>query len=141
MKLMYCAHCRDVVRLFPEKRSCKCGKSWGQYLEDNSTTVQTWPGLSIGIANPDFTAAEQAFSAAPQTFSPTLTMRCWINPASEPDVKFVQGVSIEADEPETEAETSAEAVASRDGSLAEPTEDGSADAGEQDPGEGHAGGA
>ena len=95
MKLMYCAHCHDVVRLFPQKRSCQCGRSWGHYLADNSTTVQTWPGMSIGIANPDFTAAEQAFAEAPQSFSPLLAMRCWINPVSEPDVKFVHGIPME----------------------------------------------
>lgn len=95
---MYCAHCHDVVRLFPQKRSCRCGRSWGNYLADNSTTVQTWPGLSIGIANPDFTAAEQAFAEAPQSFSPLLAMRCWINPASEPDVKFVHGIPMKEED-------------------------------------------
>src|ERR1700755_987921 len=95
MKLLYCAHCGDIVRLFPEKRFCLCGKSWGQYLDDRSTTVQTWPGLSLGIANPDFVSAEQVFHSDPNTFSPLLSMRCWINPASEPDVKFVQGIMPE----------------------------------------------
>jgi hypothetical protein len=95
MKLMYCAHCGDVVRLFPERRSCKCGKSWGHYLNDDSTTVQTWPSLSLGIANPDFREAEKSFAAAPNVFSPLLSMRCWINPLSEPDVKLVEGVPIE----------------------------------------------
>jgi len=94
MKLLYCPHCGDVVRLFPERRTCKCGKSWGHYLDDNSTTVQTWPSLSLSIANPDFQAAEQAFAASPETFSPLLAMRCWINPLSEPDVKLVKGISI-----------------------------------------------
>ncbi len=95
MKLMYCVHCQDIVRLFPEKRSCRCGKSWGHYLEDRSTTVQTWPSLSVGIANPDFVQAERAFADAPRAFSPEITMRCWINPVSEPDVTFVQGVPVE----------------------------------------------
>jgi hypothetical protein len=95
VKLLYCAHCHDIVRLFPDKRSCRCGKSWGHYLEDNSTTVQTWPSLSLGIANPDFIQAERTFGQAPNTFSPILAMRCWINPASEPDVKFVAGIMID----------------------------------------------
>jgi len=94
MKLLYCPHCGDVVRLFPERRTCKCGKSWGHYLDDGSTTVQTWPSLSLGIANPDFQEAQQAFAARPETFSPSLAMRCWINPLSEPDVKLVQGIPI-----------------------------------------------
>lgn len=89
MKLLYCAHCGDIVRLFPEKRFCLCGRSWGHYLDDGATTVQTWPGLSLGIANPDFAGAEDAFSEDVTRFSPLLAMRCWINPVSEPDVQFV----------------------------------------------------
>jgi hypothetical protein len=92
---MYCGHCHDVVKLFPEKRTCRCGKSWGRYLDDNSTTVQTWPGLSIGIANPDFNQSIAAFNEDPERFSPMLSMRCWINPVSEPDVTFVDGEASE----------------------------------------------
>lgn len=100
MKLLYCAHCGDIVRLFPEKRFCRCGKSWGQYLDDGATTVQTWPGLSLGIANPDFVQAQEAFGVDVTRFSPLLAMRCWINPVSEPDVKFAAGVAMAgADEP------------------------------------------
>jgi hypothetical protein len=95
VKLLYCPHCGDIVRLFPEKRFCLCGKSWGHYLDDGATTVQTWPGLSIGIANPDFVEAEQAFGADMTRFSPMVTMRCWINPVSEPDVKYVAGVPMD----------------------------------------------
>ena len=104
---MYCAHCRDIVRLFPERRSCKCGKSWGHYLEDGSTTVQTWPSLSIGIANPDFTSAERAFAENVERFSPTLSMRCWINPLSEPDVRMVKGEPIATDTDPAEASADA----------------------------------
>lgn len=101
VKLLYCPHCGDIVRLFPEKRFCRCGKSWGQYLEDKSTTVQTYPGLSLGISNPDFKDALDAFVENPKHFSPILAMRCWVNPASEPDVTFV---AIEEDEAETTEE-------------------------------------
>jgi hypothetical protein len=101
VKLLYCPHRGDIVRLFPEKRFCRCGKSWGHYLEDDATTVQTWPGLSLGIANPDFVKAEQSFGADLKRFSPMLTMRCWINPVSEPDVTFVAGTPFDdPDEPD-----------------------------------------
>jgi hypothetical protein len=90
------------VRLFPEKRFCKCGKSWGHYQEDNATTVQTWPGLSLGIANSDFHEAIQAFSANSRYFSPILALRCWVNPLSEADVQFVEGESIEGEKTEAE---------------------------------------
>jgi hypothetical protein len=95
VKLLYCVHCGDIVRLFPEKRFCLCGKSWGHYLGDGATTAQSWPGLSLGIANPDFDDAEEAFAADPTRFSPLLAIRCWINPVSESDVKFVAGVPID----------------------------------------------
>ena len=89
MKLLYCGHCGDVVRLYPEKRTCKCGRSWGHYLPDNSTTVQTDYSLSLGIANPDFHAALDTLMQDRNTFSPLLTMRAWFNPDSEPDVTYV----------------------------------------------------
>jgi len=95
LKLLYCAHCGDIVRLYAEKRSCQCGKSWGHYLEDGATTVQTYPSLSLGIANPDFETALKTFVENPRSFSPALAIRCWINPLSEPDVKFVPGEELE----------------------------------------------
>jgi hypothetical protein len=102
LKLLYCGHCGDVVRLFPEKRSCRCGKSWGHYLEDGATTVQTYPGLSLGISNPDFEQALNAFVENPKYFSPILAMRCWINPLSEPDVKFIAGEEIDEKDAESD---------------------------------------
>jgi len=105
MKLLYCPHCGDIVRLFPERRACKCGKSWGHYLEDGSTTVQTWPSLSLGIANPDFQAAQRSFAATPEAFSPLMAMRCWINPLSEPDVKLVQGVPVSDEHEDTDEDS------------------------------------
>ncbi|MFB7911462.1 hypothetical protein ACFC1T_34030 [Kitasatospora sp. NPDC056076] len=49
------------------------------------------------MANPDFVQAERGFAADTKSFSPVITMRCWINPASEPDVTFVQGVPVGED--------------------------------------------
>ena len=86
---MYCGHCGEIVKLFPESRTCKCGKSWGHYLEDNSTTVQTRYTLSIGLANPDFNRASEIFMQDRNVFSPALSIRAWINPDTEPDVKYV----------------------------------------------------
>lgn len=104
MKLLYCAHCGDIVRLYPEKRSCQCGKSWGHYLEDGATTVQTYPGLSLGLANPDFETALKTFVENPRYFSPVLAIRCWVNPLSESDVKFVPGESMEEQPHETSSD-------------------------------------
>jgi hypothetical protein len=90
MKLLFCMGCGDVVRLFPERRSCKCGKSWGMYEADNATTVQSTNSVSLGIANPDFHQAVDAYMKDLGHFSPVLTMRCWINPVTEPDVRFAE---------------------------------------------------
>jgi hypothetical protein len=97
VKLLFCPHCQDIVRLFPEKRTCRCGKSWGHYLDDGATTVQTWPSLSLGLANPDFRSAEATFAADPRAFTAALTIRSWINPISEPDVTFVHGTPLADD--------------------------------------------
>jgi hypothetical protein len=90
MKLLFCMQCGDVVRLFPERRSCKCRKSWGMYEDDNATTVQTTNSISLGMANPDFRQAVDAYLKDLGRFSPVLTMRCWINPVTESDVRFIE---------------------------------------------------
>ncbi len=89
MKLLFCGHCQDIVKLFPERRACKCGRSWGQYLPDNSTTVQTSSTLSIGMAGPDFNHAVSTFMQDQNYFSPAFSIRAWLNPHSEPDVTYV----------------------------------------------------
>ena len=89
MKLLFCGHCHDIVRLFSERRYCRCGKSWGQYLPDNATTIQTSHSLSIGLANPDFQAAITTLMQERTHFAPVLSIRAWLNPDSEPDVKYV----------------------------------------------------
>jgi hypothetical protein len=89
MKLIYCLECRDVVRLFPERRSCKCGASWGQYLPDNATTVQNTSCVSIGFHNGDFRWGVDAFFENQERLTPEIVFREWINPTSETDVEFV----------------------------------------------------
>ncbi len=106
MKLLFCMECGDVVRLFPEQRSCKCGKSWGMYEDDNATTVQTTHSISLGIHNQDFHQAVDAYLRDPGHFSPMLTMRTWINPVTEPDVRFAETPDEQKDEaPEDHTQT------------------------------------
>ena len=89
MKLLFCGFCQGIISLASEKKYCPCGKSWGHYLEDNYTTVQTTNTLSLGLANPDFHAAVNAFNRDAERFSPELAIRMWINPLSEKDVTYV----------------------------------------------------
>ena len=103
MRMLFCGHCHDVVRLCPERRYCKCGRSWGHYLPDNSTTVQTAYSLSLGISNPDFHAALQTLMQDRERFSPALSHRAWFNPDSEPDVTYVNEEVSEALDASAEA--------------------------------------
>ncbi|GCE16977.1 hypothetical protein [Dictyobacter kobayashii] len=48
------------------------------------------PSLSLGLSNPDFQLALDTFVEKPTHFSPVLAIRSWINPISEPDVKFIE---------------------------------------------------
>lgn len=34
MKLIFCKKCQDIVRLFSELRTCKCGECSGRYIND-----------------------------------------------------------------------------------------------------------
>jgi hypothetical protein len=34
VKLVFCSKCQDVYKLDFERRTCKCGQTWGQYAED-----------------------------------------------------------------------------------------------------------
>ena len=92
--------------LHSELCSCLCGKSWGQYLSDKSTTIQTFNTLSLGLANPDFREAAETYLRHREHFSPALSIRAWINPDSEPDVKYIADEQPEenttAPEPESE---------------------------------------
>jgi hypothetical protein len=69
MKLMFCAHCSDIVKLLAEVRTCACGNGSGRYLEDGDTTVHAAKSLSIGLASPDFATAVQTLVDEPEPFA------------------------------------------------------------------------
>lgn len=50
MKLIFCPECQDVVRLFLETRTCKCGKAGGKYL-DQHNAVYWGHAIPIGMSN------------------------------------------------------------------------------------------
>jgi hypothetical protein len=102
MKLLFCLECQDIVRLSPERRSCRCGRAWGQYLEDHQTTVQTRNSLSIALAGPDFDRAIRSLIDQSGTFSPLLFIRAWFNPLSEKDVRYVETEGADEGADETE---------------------------------------
>jgi hypothetical protein len=50
MKLLVCYECHDMVRIYPEWRWCKCGKSAGRSLKDE-VSVQIFGSSKIAEIN------------------------------------------------------------------------------------------
>lgn len=89
MKLMLCRFCADVVALRPEvERACLCGRSRGRYLDDRSTAVQTEGTISIALNNHDLRDAIAAYDEQPEAWHPLLTLRAYLNPTCEADVRY-----------------------------------------------------
>lgn len=89
MKLMLCRACGDVVALRPEPRTCACGAARGHYLADGATVEQTAGTLSIALHNHDLRAALGAYDQRDDAWHPLFVIRAYLNPTSEPDVRFV----------------------------------------------------
>lgn len=90
MKLLLCRACGDVIKLHPgAPRSCLCGASSGRYLDDHATVEQTEGTISIALHNHDLRAAVEAFDDSPDGWHPLMVLRAYVNPRSEPDVRFV----------------------------------------------------
>jgi hypothetical protein len=51
MKLILCPHCGDIVKLFREARSCRCGRSSGWYDDDEVTAIIDGEAIPMGIGN------------------------------------------------------------------------------------------
>lgn len=87
MKLLLCPECWDVVRMHPEPRTCMCGASSGHYV-DNELVEQTRGSISIALHNHDLRAALEAFGQSPDAWHPLMVFRAYVNPRSEPDVRY-----------------------------------------------------
>ncbi|AIF53535.1 hypothetical protein [Pelosinus sp. UFO1] len=57
MKLLYCRECGDVFNLAFSKKSCTCGKVYGQYEEDGLHATYSGSGIPLGIHNISFSSA------------------------------------------------------------------------------------
>lgn len=52
MKLIFCAECHDVIRLWQNvDRQCRCGASWGRYLDDDLTAQIGGQAIPLCIPN------------------------------------------------------------------------------------------
>jgi hypothetical protein len=58
MKLIFCPHCDDVVKLRTEaRRSCWCGKSGGMYQRDGLNAIVDGDAVPLGFLNSTLGAA------------------------------------------------------------------------------------
>lgn len=89
MKLMLCRACGDVVKLHLAPRSCLCGAATGRYLDDQATVEQSEGTLSIALHNHDLRDAVAAYDEHADAWHPLMVFRAYLNPRSEPDVRFV----------------------------------------------------
>lgn len=53
MKLLNCLKCHDMVKLVRDIRSCWCGESQGQYINDLWAEYKG-PARIIGMLNPEY---------------------------------------------------------------------------------------
>lgn len=56
MKLIFCPACNDMVKLLHETRQCRCGESWGRYIDDQRAQIGG-KAVAVGICNHRFLAA------------------------------------------------------------------------------------
>ena len=59
MKLFFCPHCQDVMKLQDEERACKCGRSWGRYVDGLNATIGG-SAVPIGFGNGSLADALEA---------------------------------------------------------------------------------
>lgn len=57
MKLIYCPHCFDVVRLKTKLKKCDCGKCSGKYESDGLNATISEDAIPLGFANHSFMEA------------------------------------------------------------------------------------
>lgn len=54
MKLLFCKHCEDIVKLSYATRYCQCGATGGHYKVDGLNAVYYGPAIPLGFANSSF---------------------------------------------------------------------------------------
>ena len=85
MKLLICPQCSDIVLLRQEKRrSCECGKSWGEYCEDGLNAVLGGNAIPIGIENRSFI---HALKSRPQGGQGSV-FQAFIIPVHAPTIQY-----------------------------------------------------
>ncbi len=71
MKLIFCGHCNDVIKLGLELKYCTCKKSYGRYLEDrlNASISKDKYCIPLGVDNGGFLIGLR---------NPGTDFNCWV---------------------------------------------------------------
>ena len=64
MKLLYCRHCHDIIKLSHRLKSCECGLCKGMYSDLQHAQYTGEFAVPLGIANGSF---EEAIAQQPLT--------------------------------------------------------------------------
>jgi len=54
MKLIYCCHCQDVVKLLHHERHCDCGRCGGHYINQLHAVYWGDTAVPLGFDNTSF---------------------------------------------------------------------------------------
>ncbi len=65
MKLLYCRHCHDVIKLLSHERHCDCGACGGHYINDLDAVFWGDTAVPLGFDNPSFARALEAQPGGP----------------------------------------------------------------------------
>ena len=57
MKLIFCPHCEDVVKIKRVKTFCSCKKCWGWYKKDGLHVIINKDAIPLGFSNPTLAEA------------------------------------------------------------------------------------
>lgn len=57
MKLLFCQSCCDVFNLASTEKSCGCGKTKGNYIDDNNAVYSGQYAVPLGFRNSSFLSA------------------------------------------------------------------------------------
>jgi len=82
MKLLFCPECHDIVKLDYDKRSCKCGESFGYYHADGSHATVCDKAVVIGLDNITLARAFRNMRDLPELAQPAAmelgNFRAWV---------------------------------------------------------------
>ena len=70
MKLIYCPDCATIINIDGQYTQCRCGSSYGYYLDDGINAVYGGQAIPLGFTNKSFLKAvvEQPESGAGNLF-------------------------------------------------------------------------